>query len=68
MARWITPPAVTKHMLRRPKVVLEFTNEHLQTFLRAAAISDHGIPEKIHKLLLDGAASAAPAKPWSDVV
>ncbi|CZT07186.1 uncharacterized protein RAG0_12717 [Rhynchosporium agropyri] len=48
MARWIATPAVTKHMLRRPKVVLEFTNEHLQTLLRVAAISDYGIPEKIH--------------------
>ncbi|KAL2070987.1 hypothetical protein VTL71DRAFT_14013 [Oculimacula yallundae] len=53
MARWITPPAVGKHMLRRPTVVLDFTPEQLQRLLRAAAVSKYGIAEKVHLVSTD---------------
>ncbi|KAH7354631.1 hypothetical protein BKA65DRAFT_581025 [Rhexocercosporidium sp. MPI-PUGE-AT-0058] len=47
MARWITPPAVRQHMLRCPTFVLDFTPEHLQRILRAAAISRYGAAENL---------------------
>ncbi|PVH78923.1 hypothetical protein DL98DRAFT_516419 [Cadophora sp. DSE1049] len=47
MARWISPPALAKHMLRRPSVVLQFSQEQLQVLLRAAAISRYGAKEKL---------------------
>lgn len=53
MARWITSPAVAKHMLRRPTIVLDFTPVHLQTILRAAAISRYGAAENIHLIKED---------------
>ncbi|KAG4417495.1 hypothetical protein IFR04_009378 [Cadophora malorum] len=47
MARWISPPAVAKDMLRQPSVILEFSPEHLEVLLRSAAISRYGAKEKL---------------------
>mgnify|MGYP001326482380 CR=1 FL=1 len=47
MARWISPPAVAKDMLRQPSVILEFSPEHLEVLLRSAAISRYGAKENL---------------------